>query len=117
MARVRVVYDGDCPFCSAYARLTRLRQRHEVDLVDAREAPELVGRLRQQGYDALGVMERRLAEAPFLVGDRFGAADIALYAYTHVAHEGGFDLSAYPGIIAWLARVAAEPGHISIGER
>lgn len=52
MARVRVVYDGDCPFCSAYARLTRLRQRHEVELVDARRDPELVGELRQQGYDA-----------------------------------------------------------------
>lgn len=51
MAHVRVVYDGDCPFCSAYARLTRLRQRHEVELVDAREAPELVGRLRERGED------------------------------------------------------------------
>lgn len=51
MAHVRVVYDGQCPFCSAYARLTRLRQRHEVELVDARRAPELVARLRQEGYD------------------------------------------------------------------
>lgn len=51
MADVRVVYDGDCPFCSAYARLTRLRQRHDVELVDARQAPELVRRLRDRGYD------------------------------------------------------------------
>ncbi len=51
MADVRVVYDGDCPFCSAYARLTRLRQRHDMELVNAREAPELVRRLRDRGYD------------------------------------------------------------------
>lgn len=51
MADVRVVYDGDCPFCSAYARLTRLRQRHDVELVDARRAPELVRSLRERGYD------------------------------------------------------------------
>ena len=51
MADLRVVYDGDCPFCSAYARLTRLRQRHDVELVDARRAPDLVRRLRERGYD------------------------------------------------------------------
>lgn len=51
MAQVRIVYDGDCPFCSAYARLARLRQRHEVELVDAREASGLVRRLRRRGMD------------------------------------------------------------------
>jgi glutathione S-transferase len=69
---------------------------------------------RRQGYAALGVMEGRLDEAPFLVADRFTIADIALYAYTHVAEEGGFDLAGFPAVRDWLARVAAEPGHIPI---
>ena len=71
-------------------------------------------RLEKGGYAALGVMERRLAAHPFLVADRCTIADIALYAYTHVAHEGGFDLTGYPGIQAWMARLAAQPGHVPI---
>jgi glutathione S-transferase len=59
-------------------------------------------------------MERHLAGGAFLVGDAMSLADIALYAYTHVAEEGRFDLSRYPAIGAWLARVAAEPGHVPI---
>jgi glutathione S-transferase len=59
-------------------------------------------------------MERHLAGRPFFVDDRYTIADIALYAYTHVAHEGRFDLARYPNIRAWLARVAAEPGHVPI---
>ncbi|MDP1962000.1 MAG: glutathione binding-like protein, partial [Reyranella sp.] len=47
----------------------------------------------------------------------FGLADIALYAYTHVAHEGEFDLSKYPGINAWMARVASQPKHITISHK
>jgi glutathione S-transferase len=66
------------------------------------------------GYRALDAMERHLGEREFLVGERFTIADISLYAYTHVAHEGGFDLRDYPAITAWLARVAAQPGHITI---
>lgn len=66
------------------------------------------------GYHALDVMERHLANVDFFVGERYSVADIALFAYTHVAHEGGFDLSSYPHISAWLRRVAAEPGHVSI---
>ena len=54
------------------------------------------------------------SDRTFLVGERYTIADIALYAYTHVAPEGGFDLTAYPAINAWLARVAAQPGHILI---
>ena len=57
-------------------------------------------------------MERELATREFLVGDRYTIADIALYAYTHVAGEGGFDLAGYPAILAWLERVAAQPGHV-----
>ena len=66
------------------------------------------------GYRALDGMERHLAEHDFLVGDRFTIADICLYAYTHTAEDGEFDLSRYPAVRAWLDRVAAQPGHISL---
>jgi glutathione S-transferase len=69
---------------------------------------------RRGGYAALDAMERRLSGRLFLVGEQFTIADIALYSYTHVADQGGFDLSSYPLIRAWLARVAAEPGHMPI---
>src|SRR3954447_26046091 len=67
------------------------------------------------GYRALDAMERHLEGRQWLVGDGVTLADIALYAYTHVAGEGGFDLSRYPAVEAWLARVASEPGHVPIG--
>ncbi len=67
------------------------------------------------GYAALDALERGLAGRDFLVGERYSIADIALYAYTHVAHEGDFDLEPYPGIRAWLGRVAAQPRHATIG--
>ena len=67
-----------------------------------------------RGYAALGVMETHLRERTFFVAERYSIADIALYAYTHVAHEGGFDLSRFPAIGAWLARVRAQPGHVPI---
>jgi glutathione S-transferase len=67
------------------------------------------------GYRALGAMEGHLAAGgEWFVGDRMTLADIALYAYTHVAHEGGFELARFPAVQAWLARVAAEPGHVPI---
>jgi glutathione S-transferase len=66
------------------------------------------------GYRALAVMERQLAGREFLAGESPTLADIALYAYTHVAHEGGFDLGDYSAIGAWLERVAALPGHVPI---
>lgn len=66
------------------------------------------------GYRALDAMEKHLARRTFLVGERYSLADISLYAYTHVAGEGGFDLSRYPGIGAWLERVASQPGHVTI---
>jgi glutathione S-transferase len=66
------------------------------------------------GHRALAAMERHLAARDFFVGDGPSLADIALYAYTHVAHEGGFDLDGYPAIPAWLERVAALPGHVAI---
>ncbi len=66
------------------------------------------------GYAALDAMERHLSSRSFLVADRYSIADIALYAYTHVADEGGFDLGRYPSVRGWLDRVAAQPGHVSI---
>jgi glutathione S-transferase len=71
-------------------------------------------RLLAGGYAALDGMERRLAGREFLVGERYSLADISLYAYTHVADEGEFDLEPYPAIRAWLERVAAQPGHVAI---
>jgi glutathione S-transferase len=66
------------------------------------------------GYRALDAMERYLDGRRFFVADALSLADIALYAYTHVAHEGGFELERYPAIRGWLDRVAAEPGHVPI---
>jgi glutathione S-transferase len=66
------------------------------------------------GHRALAAMERHLAGREFLVGAGPTLADIALYAYTHVAPEAGFDLEAYPAIQAWLGRIAALPGHVPI---
>ena len=66
------------------------------------------------GYAALDAMERHLDGRDFLVGDSYSIADISLYAYTHVAHEGDFDLEPYRAIRAWLGRVAAQPGHVAI---
>ena len=75
---------------------------------------EQIARRHELGYLALEGMERYLAGRTWFVGDRYTIADIALYAYTHVADEGGFDLSGYPEIKAWLSRVAAEPGYVAI---
>jgi glutathione S-transferase len=69
---------------------------------------------QEAGYRALAAMEGHLDGREFFVGDGMTLADIVLYAYTHVAHEGGFDLAAYPAVRAWLDRVAAEPGHVPI---
>ena len=66
------------------------------------------------GYKALRVMERQLQATPYFVGEQFSIADIALYAYTHVAHEGGFDLAPYPAVQAWLQRVASHPNYVAM---
>jgi glutathione S-transferase len=70
------------------------------------ELPALLAR----GYKALDVMEQHLASRRFFVSDTFGIADIALFAYTHCAGEGGFDLARFPAIEAWIERVRAHPG-------
>jgi glutathione S-transferase len=75
--------------------------------------PELA-RKREGGRAALAVMEGHLAERSFFVGERYSIADIALYAYTHVADQAGFDLSEFAAVQSWLDRVRDQPDHITI---
>jgi glutathione S-transferase len=75
---------------------------------------EKIAETMTKGYAALGVMERQLLRTPFLVGDRPTLADVALYAYTHVAHEGGYTLEHHPAVGAWLQRFAALPGFVAM---
>jgi glutathione S-transferase len=91
--------------CVAVARFIRRRLPH-----DHPRQPD-VPALLQRGAQALAVMERHLVGRGWFVGERYGIADIALYAYTHCAGDGGFELAAFPNICAWLARVQAQPGH------
>jgi glutathione S-transferase len=80
-------------------------------------AEEFADRLPERqtaGRRALAAMDEHLAGRNYLVGDKLTLADLALYAYTHVAHEGGFDLAPYLAVRNWLERVASEPGHIPI---
>ena len=85
---------------------------HRVEMTEERRLS--LETKRRLGYDALGVMEEHLSKNDFFVGDRYSIADVALYAYTHVAPEGGFDLEGFPTVRAWLERVAAQPGHVPI---
>jgi glutathione S-transferase len=81
------------------------------DMAPSQEALE---EKQRGGYAALDGLERGLADGHDFLAGGFSIADIALYAYTHVAHQGGFDLFGYPGIRAWIDRVAAQPGHVPI---
>ncbi|MEB3341206.1 glutathione S-transferase family protein [Okeania sp.] len=69
------------------------------------------------GYAALNVMEKHLEKHQFFVGDRYSIADICLFAYTHVADEGGFDLSQFPALQNWIEKVKNQPLYVSIGSR
>jgi glutathione S-transferase len=80
----------------------------------ARPAEELIAERRSGAEAAFRAMENHLDRRTFFVGERYSIADIALYAYTHVAPEAGFDLGAYPAVRAWLERVRAQPGHVPI---
>ena len=83
-----------------------------VDMTEERR--DALATKQKLGYEALRVMEEHLEGKSFFVGGRYSVADIALYAYTHVAHEGGFDLGGSPAVRAWIERVAAQPGHVPI---
>jgi glutathione S-transferase len=83
-----------------------------IGLDDQRRA--MLEQKRVLGYAALEVMERHLANRPYFVAERYSIADIALYAYTHVASEGGFDMSRFAAIDGWLGRVRSQPNHIPI---
>jgi glutathione S-transferase len=102
-------------FCEQYSHepnIATLRfWTHQGWLV---ERAALVPGKREGGVAALGVMEAHLAKQPFFVEARYTIADMALYAYTHVAEEGGFALALYPAVRAWLERVAAQPGFVPI---
>ncbi len=77
---------------------------------------ELLSQKQVHGRAALEVMERHLQNRPFFVGGRYTIADIGLYAYTHVASEGGFDMSPYGAVGKWLGRVRAQPGHVTMDQ-
>src|SRR5215210_3160255 len=87
---------------------------HHVEMTDERRTA--LEQKRKLGYAALRVMEGHLKDHNFFVGDRYSIADIALYAYTHVAEEGGFDLEGFPAIRAWFERVASQPGYMPISQ-
>ncbi len=88
----------------------RLWRMWEVEITPQREAE--LERFFEQGYRALSVMERHLSDREFFVGDRPTVADVALYVYPSVAHEGGFELESYPAVGVWLDRIAALPGYV-----
>jgi glutathione S-transferase len=96
---------------------------HETSVAEARfilRHPELaqgregaiLAEKQTRGNAALALMDQHLGTRDFFAAGRYTIADMALYGYTHVAHEGGFDLSQYPAVGAWLARVAAQPGYV-----
>jgi glutathione S-transferase len=87
---------------------------HVFDVQMTEERRVALEERQKRGYDALGVMEEHLQSNDYFVGGRYLVADISLYAYTHVAGEGGFDLGGYPAILAWLERVSSQPGYIPI---
>lgn len=90
---------------------SRFWLRH-LELTPERKAA--LAQKRPLGYAALDVIEKHVTGRSFFVGEQYSIADIALYAYTHVAGEGGFDLAQYPNIRAWLERVRSQPKHIPI---
>jgi len=92
----------------AVARFIKVYQ----NMPDSRKE-EYKGKLKA-GYRALDLMEKHLEHRDFLVGEHCSIADISLFAYTHVAHEGGFDLSAYPSIGSWISTIQSLPGFVAM---
>ena len=104
-------------FFEQYVHEPAIAVRRALCLYPERAAEATPARMQQlldAGNRALGVLEQRLAAADWLAGDGFSVADIALYAYTHMAELGGYDLRQFPGIGRWLGRVAALPRHVTI---
>jgi len=97
-----------------YIAVLRFWRHYLETLSPAQEirVPELL----EKGHAALKLMNDHLQGRSFFVGDRYSIADIALYAYTHVAHEGGFALGPYAHLTGWLGRVRQSPGHIPIDQ-
>ncbi|MEH1902648.1 MAG: glutathione S-transferase family protein [Nostoc sp.] len=89
--------------------------RFWISILDkTEEYSEAIKQKRESGYAALNLMEKHLSSHTFFVAERYTIADIALFAYTHVADEGGFDLAQFPAIQAWIEVVKAQPRYISI---
>jgi glutathione S-transferase len=80
----------------------------------AHQKREAIVQKQELGYVALRVMEQHLERYDYFVGNRYTIADIALYAYTHVAEEGNFELSKFPAILAWCDRIASQPNYLTI---
>ena len=80
------------------------------------ERREMLRQKQRAGYVALEILEGHLQDEEFLVGGRYTVADVSLYAYTHVAHEGGFDLRPFPATRAWLERVSSRPAYVPMTE-
>jgi glutathione S-transferase len=110
----------ECLFFEQYSHEPAIAVRISILTAPERAAqrtPERLAALLEAGNRALGVMELRLSDAEWLANEAYSVADIALYAYTHRAEEGGYDLAPYPRVQAWLERVASRPGHVPIGWR
>jgi glutathione S-transferase len=104
-------------FFEQYSHEPAIAVRRALSVYPERQAeagPLRMAQLLDAGNRALGVMERRLAGAEWLAGDAFSLADISLYAYTHMARDGGYDLGRFPAVSRWLARVGALPRHVAI---
>ena len=93
-----------------YLSRPRLWRMWGLEMTDQRRAE--LEHLIEQGYRALGVMERHLAEREFFVGDSPTVADVALYVYPRLCPEGGYDLEGFPAVRAWLERIATLPGYV-----
>lgn len=93
---------AEARFWLRFVRGGRELRTHEID------------QWMERGYAALALMEQHLSQHDYFVDDRETVADIALYAHTHVAHEGEFDLAGFPSIGRWIARIAGNPDHVSI---
>jgi len=104
-------------FFEQYVHEPAIAVRRALSVYPERRAtasPERMAQLLDAGNRALAVLERRLEHTDWLAGNAFSVADISLYAYTHMAGEGGYDLGGFPAVGGWLERVAALPSHIPI---